>query len=89
MIVTIMMNQLENKDIVIMSKPKNEKDYTFGLWDIRICRYDEDGNEELNLDGTPKLYRISNDHLSDVVSDTANDEESYSFIEPIESEVFE
>ena len=83
MIVTIMMNQLENKDIVIMSKPKNEKDYAFALCDITICRYDEDGNEELNLDGTPKLYRISNDHLYDVVSDTANDEESYSFIEPI------
>ena len=82
-----MMNQLENKDIVIMSEPKNKKNYTFALWDIRICRYDEDCNEELNPDGTPKLYRISNDHLSDVVSDTANDEESYSFIEPIESEV--
>jgi len=33
------------------------KEYTIGVYDMLFYRVDEDGNEELNEDGSIKLYR--------------------------------
>ena len=76
-----------------MSIEETKTNYTFDVWDIRVCRYDDEYNPELNPDGSPKLYRISNDHLYDVIRETANDveyqKEGSVCIDPLESEVSE
>ena len=33
------------------------KEYTIAVYDMLFCHVDEDGNEELNKDGSIKLYR--------------------------------
>ena len=33
------------------------KEYTIAVYDMLLYRVDEDGNEELNEDGSIKLYR--------------------------------
>tara|TARA_R110002033_G_scaffold147798_1_gene185062 strand:+ start:76 stop:285 length:210 start_codon:yes stop_codon:yes gene_type:complete len=58
-------------------KEKNMKEpnYQYSCYDIVLYRFDENGDEELNEDGTVKKYTLNNDFIAEQIADCANDED--------------
>jgi len=48
------------------------KNYSIGVWDIQFFKYDDDGNELLNADGSVKLFdapKLDMSHFAEYVDD--------------------
>ena len=48
-------------------------EYSVAVWDIQFYKFDEDGNELLNADGSVKLFteggNIDFSHLAELITD--------------------
>ena len=48
-------------------------EYSVAVWDIQFYKFDEDGNELLNADGSVKLFteggNIDFSHLTELITD--------------------
>lgn len=55
----------------------------YNVYDLRLCKYNDDGDMELHPNGQPKLYNYVSDGLSDVYYD-----EMYNLNEDIDKEEY-
>ena len=55
----------------------------YNVYDLRLCKYNEDGDMELHPNGQPKLYNYVSDGLSDVYYN-----EMYNLNEDIDKEEY-
>ena len=58
-----------------------QPNYQYSCYDIVLYRYDENGNEELNKDGTVKKYTLDNDFIAEQIADCANETDPENIIE--------